>query len=153
MIYKLIDIMKMSLLGRDIKKSWFHSKSAMPLKRAAEQIYKDCRFVPSMTIAFVSHVYILLYTIQRKMNFLKKYVKKPYKSMVLENEFFEHLCISQNFHTFFSFIFIYFFSTLFTIKLWSTSFSYSNFSSTPRIRTLFISFFKISYVLIPNVFK
>lgn len=125
----------------------------MPLKRAAEQTYKDCRLVSSMTIVFVSHVYILLYTIQRKMNFLKKYVKKPYKSMVLENEFFEHLCISQNFHTFFSFIFIYFFSTLFTIKLWSTSFSYSNFSSTPRIRTLFISFFKISYVLIPNVFK
>ena len=59
------------------KKSWFHSKSAMPLKRVAEQIYKDCRFVSSMTIVFVSY-FCKYFTIStfKKIEFFVKMCQK-----------------------------------------------------------------------------
>lgn len=57
------------------KKSWFHSKSAMPLERVTEQTYKDCRFVSSMTIVFVSY-------------FCKYFTISTFK----KNEFFVKMC-------------------------------------------------------------
>ena len=59
------------------KKSWFHSKSAMPLKRVAEQTYKDCRFVSSMAIVFVSYFckYFTISTFKKNEFFCKNVPK------------------------------------------------------------------------------